>query len=54
MAGDPIPIQWRVKIEYTLEEAVDLMKMYDKYPTQTLIQWRSVRTGKRVSIGYNN
>ena len=52
MAGDPIPLQFRVKQTYTLNEAVDLMKMYDKYPTRHSISWKDARTGSPVSIGY--
>jgi len=55
MAGDPIPLDFRVKHCYTLEEAVNLMKMYDRYSiTMQPIRWVSCKTGQPVSIGYND
>jgi len=51
MAGDPIPMQYRVKRVYTLNEAVELMKIYEGHTT---INWVNVRTGQSVLIGYND
>lgn len=51
MAGDPIPIEFRIKRSYTLLEAVELMKIYDGY---TNIRWINTRTGKPILIGYND
>lgn len=50
MGGAPISLKDRVKLEYTLEEAVNLMKLY---PNEN-ITWRSVKTDSIVSIGYND
>jgi len=52
MAGDPIPFEFRVQQCYTLEEAVQVMKIYDRNPIQRQPLWKSCRTGKPVSIGY--
>ncbi|MBA7527660.1 hypothetical protein ES705_19838 [subsurface metagenome] len=54
MAGDPIPMQHRVKGVYTFNEAVELMKMYDKYPTGHTWNWIDVNTRQSVVIGYND
>ena len=54
MAGDPIPIQYRVKRTYTLSEAVELMKAYDKYPTRHTWNWVDVHTRQPVAIGWND
>jgi len=53
MAGDPIPLHYRIKQCYTIHEAVELMKIYDKGPTRHTISWVSCKTGNPVSIGYN-
>jgi hypothetical protein len=56
MAGDNnyVPLQYRVKRIYTLEEAVELMKVMDKHlPTGQQIQWVDAHTKKPVAIGYN-
>ena len=42
----------RVKRTYTLEEAVEYMKMLDRSPTTANIRWRNARTGRLVAIGY--
>lgn len=44
----------RIKTTYTFLEAVEYMKLRDRYPTNTQIEWVSVKTGKRVTIGYTN
>ena len=55
MAGnDYTPLKFRVKRVYTFNEAIDLMKALDKYPTGTQINWVSVKTGRPVAIGYND
>lgn len=37
---------------FTLGEAVQFMKMMDRFPTMIQINWVSTRTGRPVSIGY--
>lgn len=39
---------------YTISEACDLMKALDLNPTTHQIQWRDVKTGAPVYIGYND
>lgn len=52
--NDYTPLQFRVKRIYTLEEAVELMKVMDKcLPTGQQIQWVDAHTKKPVAIGYN-
>lgn len=43
----------RLKTTYTLIEAIDLMKMLDKYPTTKTIRWVNHETKEPVAIGYN-
>ncbi len=45
----------RVYRTYTISEAVEYMKVLDKYATDTsrTITWKDVKTGKPVYIGYN-
>jgi len=50
MAGDPIPIEYRVNLTYTLSEAVELEKIYQY--TNTRINWVNTRTGQPVVIGW--
>lgn len=50
---DYTPIRDRVKRTYTLDEAVELMKVLDKFPTRERIKWVNAKTGKPVVIGYN-
>lgn len=44
----------RVYREYTMSEAIEYMKMLDRYATDTsrTITWKSVKTGKQVHFGY--
>jgi hypothetical protein len=49
----PVPIKYRNKRIYTFNEAIDLMKALDQFPTGTQINWISIDTGKPVVIGYN-
>jgi hypothetical protein len=50
---DYTPIRDRAQRTYTLDEAVDLMKMLDKFPTREHIRWVNAKTRKPVVIGYN-
>lgn len=50
---DFTPIRDRVQRTYTLNEAVDLMRVLDKYPTRERIRWINAKTKKPVIIGYN-
>ena len=52
--NDYTPLEFRVKRIYTLDEAVELMKVMDKVlPTGQQINWVDVYTKKPVAIGYN-
>ena len=39
---------------YTFNEAIEYMKLRDKYPTTKQIRWVNAKTGEPVSIGYSN
>ena len=52
MAGDPIPIEFRIKRVYTFLEAIELEKIYQY--TNTRINWINTRTGNPIIIGYND
>ncbi len=51
MSGDPIPMQYRIKRIYTLNEAIDLMEMYHRYPTGHAWNWIDVHTRQPIAIG---
>jgi len=44
----------RVKNTYTFSEAIELMKLRDRYVTTNTIRWVDARTNQPVSIGYNS
>jgi hypothetical protein len=52
MAGDELTDIVRIKTTYTFEEAIKYMKMKDNNPTNEVIRWVNVNTGKEVIIGY--
>jgi len=54
MAGDPIPIEYRVKRTYTLSEAADLQKIYDLAGKGDTFRWVNARTGRPGLIGYTS
>lgn len=54
MAEPPNPHDvFRIKKTYTFNEAIEFMKMMDKYPTKRTIKWVKADTKEPVVIGYN-
>ena len=52
MAGDPKPIETRIKRTYTIIEACELQKIYDLAGKGDTFSWVNARTGRPCLIGY--